>query len=415
MKKRLFTDSILLPVLCIVASLIILAILGLIDPLSGLLDGIAGKILRFSIYLGGASILALPLPLVMLRTRRIMIQKTRAEMKRCLDMEEILPETDHLSLYELAVSLSHYYEEMSLKFLRTRTLRIHVSKLIKQISNLISQMKEQGKSVEYMTDVLQQFAGKINQTGEMSSEQATNISSLVNLIRSMTNTAEILSNRIQGAIGESSSVADESLESQKQLGEITDTMLTAVQDTKNISSVLGVIDEISDKINLLSLNASIEAARAGEAGRGFAVVAEEISKLADQTAQSVGNISKMIIEKSDQLEENIHFIQNTVSSVEEVLTRINEVNEELKRIAKSVSDQTRLNSIVSGEANRINTDSESIDDAITEQKVDIYDILTHIRKIMESTAGNREIQENIEETMGKIESLVETDDTGLNN
>jgi methyl-accepting chemotaxis protein len=412
MKQKLYTDSILLPVFCIIGSLLILTLLGILDPFSGTMSGAGGRVLRFGIYLLGASILGLPLPLIMLRTRRVMIQKTRAEMNRCLEMEEILPDTDNLSLDELAVSLGQYYEQMSLKFLRTGTLRIHVSTLIKQIAELITQMKDQAKSVEHMTDVLQQFAGKIDQTGEMSSTQATNISSLVNLITSMINTAEELSNRIQEAIRESSSVADESLESQKQLGDITDTMLTAVQDTKNISTVLSVIDEISDKINLLSLNASIEAARAGEAGRGFAVVAEEISKLADQTAQSVGNISKMIVEKSDQLEENIHFIQDAVASVEDVLSRINDVNEELKRIARSVSDQTHLNSIVSGEANKINTDSENIDDAITEQKVDIYDILTHIRRILESTAGNREIHEQIETTMGKIENLLESDSNG---
>ena len=65
-------------------------------------------------------------------------------------------------------------------------------------------------------------------------------------------------------------------------------------NTKQVETILGSINKISYKINLLSLNASIEAARAGEVGRGFAVVAKEIKKLADETKNLSGEIEKNI-------------------------------------------------------------------------------------------------------------------------
>ena len=43
--------------------------------------------------------------------------------------------------------------------------------------------------------------------------------------------------------------------------------------SRKIEEFASVIGSISNKTNILSLNASIEAARAGEHGRGFAVVA----------------------------------------------------------------------------------------------------------------------------------------------
>ena len=65
---------------------------------------------------------------------------------------------------------------------------------------------------------------------------------------------------------------------------------------------VSVIDEISDRINLLSLNASIEAARAGEHGRGFAVVAQEVGKLADSTSTNLKSVSDIFARGSSEID-----------------------------------------------------------------------------------------------------------------
>src|SRR3954451_2073021 len=78
------------------------------------------------------------------------------------------------------------------------------------------------------------------------------------------------------------------------MSQSTEVMREYNKRTRDISGIIGTINVIAERTNLLSLNASIEAARAGEAGRGFAVVAEEIRNLADRCARATAEISDIV-------------------------------------------------------------------------------------------------------------------------
>jgi len=66
--------------------------------------------------------------------------------------------------------------------------------------------------------------------------------------------------------------------------------------TARDTSAVEQISDISDKINLIAINASIEAARAGEVGKGFAVIASEIQDLSRQSSVVLDKIRTELVQ-----------------------------------------------------------------------------------------------------------------------
>jgi methyl-accepting chemotaxis protein len=114
------------------------------------------------------------------------------------------------------------------------------------------------------------------------------------------------------------------------------------EDSKRISQIVTVIDEIARKTNLLALNAAIEAARAGEQGRGFAVVAGEVRRLAESTAQATGEIGAMIAEVQQRTRIAIANMESGTSTVQEGVATTNRAGEALERIIGMAEQVDRM-------------------------------------------------------------------------
>ena len=88
-------------------------------------------------------------------------------------------------------------------------------------------------------------------------------------------------------------------------------------EARKINDITNAVTEISDKTNILSLNASIEAARAGEHGKGFAVVAEEVRTLAQQSAEEAKGIKRIIDAINISIREIAEDTKRTFASIQE--------------------------------------------------------------------------------------------------
>ncbi|MYM59000.1 hypothetical protein GTG28_07165 [Vibrio sp. OCN044] len=85
--------------------------------------------------------------------------------------------------------------------------------------------------------------------------------------------------------------------------------------TLQINEITESIHNIAEQTNLLALNAAIEAARAGDQGRGFAVVADEVRNLAARTSSSSQEISDLITQLMEKVENSVNSMQAVVGAV----------------------------------------------------------------------------------------------------
>ncbi|MGG1348322.1 methyl-accepting chemotaxis protein TlpC [Bacillus subtilis] len=305
--------------------------------------------------------------------------------------------------------LSNYYNKMRMKLNDTiQTVQQSALQLASASQQLSAGAEETNQASEKITEAVQQIAnGAQDQIARIENSESSLKQASADIRDISANTASIAD---KGQLAQSKADIG-----QKEIANVQaqmDAIHQSIQKSgeiihqldgrsKQIEQILSVITQIADQTNLLALNAAIEAARAGEQGKGFAVVADEVRKLAEESQQSAGQISKLIIEIQNDMNRSARSVEHVKTEAAEGVTMIQRTRDAFKEIAAATGEISAEISDLSASVTNISASAHQINDSFAANTADIK----------ESTKNTRQAAALTEEQFAAMEEITAASET----
>ena len=261
---------------------------------------------------------------------------------------------------------------------------------------------ESTKASEYISTTIQELA-----VG--SDQQVESVENSRTVIMGMTEFAGRISSNAEKAAATADQTAKMSLEGTKAIDKVS-TQMKSINETvvslseafkhltersNEIGNITEVITSIAEQTNLLALNAAIEAARAGEQGKGFAVVADEVRKLAEQSARSAEQITRLITIIQNDTKQTMNSVISATGEVKEGLVVVHEAGGAFQKIENSITEVvTQINDVTNLVKN------------LTAGASEIETAISGVKEVAETAAGGTQtVSAATQEQLASMEEI----------
>ncbi|MBN2159260.1 MAG: HAMP domain-containing protein [Spirochaetes bacterium] len=282
-------------------------------------------------------------------------------------------------------NLNNMVERMgrTVHYLKTSSESLSASSRILADNSMVlaSGSNAQVTSLESVRSEVENIFNTVEKTTSYTKEQVRDTNSAVDSILKLSEISTMIANNLVSVKTKSEESITIARDGNQRTQYASDAMGLIVDSSKKISDIVNIINDISDRTNLLALNASIEAARAGEAGKGFAVVAEEIGKLADNTSSQVKSIHELSMEIEENVFKGSSSVQEIRNSIELFMSNIINNARMIDDITKLSDEETRRHGQIREVMGALEEKSKSIMDLSNVQQKNSESIKTSMEKI----------------------------------
>ena len=185
----------------------------------------------------------------------------------------------------------------------------------------------------------QEIASASNDLSRRTEQQAASLEETAAALDEIAATVRQTADGATRATAEVASARTDAERSGQVVGQAVTAMGAIEDSSRQITQIIGVIDEIAFQTNLLALNAGVEAARAGDAGRGFAVVAQEVRALAQRSAEAAKEIKTLISTSSQQVDAGVSLVGQTGKALNRIVGRVAAIDDLVRQISSSSQEQ----------------------------------------------------------------------------
>jgi len=306
-------------------------------------------------------------------------------------MKEIASQTDELKSYS---------EETSSSILELAATSGEIAGnmdiLTSELDNIMSSFQQITSSLNSLVEVVDIISDATEETSASVSE----IKMAIREIEELSDAARKLVDSVKGNTETRGLPSiEETIDGMKKIKdsvEVTAEIITILNSkSQEIDKILQVIDDVTDRTTLLSLNAAILAAQAGEQGKSFSVVAGEIKKLAEDTSASTKEIGEIISMIQKEIKTAVQSMGEGVEKVAEGMALAEEagkifrdissstkkVMEYSERIYSATSEQFRGVDMVARAVHSVNERMEGLLSFAKDQKQNMDVILSSVEKI----------------------------------
>ncbi|WP_313892790.1 globin-coupled sensor protein [Psychrobacillus sp.] len=233
-------------------------------------------------------------------------------------------------------------EELEIILSVSKLLNFEQQIVLEEFDNFAASLfqKEQEKIKQDVRDAIGEISNELElqstETSASVNELITNSRQVNKLLNKSVYDSNETKDISQIGFTQMTSLRNNTIEIDKKTQEMSQMVLRLASSSSQIQEVIQIVKNIANQTNLLALNSAIEAARAGEYGKGFAVVADEVRKLADQTKQSVEQISTLIDVSGDVTNQVVHAIGDVQDLVDDGLTESEKSMASFEQITRAI-------------------------------------------------------------------------------
>ncbi|MEM7179334.1 MAG: methyl-accepting chemotaxis protein [Spirochaetota bacterium] len=273
--------------------------------------------------------------------------------------------------------------------------------------SLADKVKSQVVTTDGASTSLEGMSVSVDSIFTSSSSNIRVLSLLTEEINTLYSQIESTRDNTDNALSLSNEVSEMVEEGDVALKEMNQGISNITASSGKITNIVTVIKEISDRVNLLSLNASIEAARAGQYGKGFAVVANEVSKLAEQTASSIKEIEENVKRNNQDIAHSKQRIEKTNEVFRKIVNHIELIVQKTILTSEILNDELDTREALLKQSNLLESKTNAINAAILEQKLAYEEIIQSTAQVTQQSHDIAKETEKIQSSMDEIKNLSE--------